>query len=161
MRAFRIADRRHPIFDGTGARLFGGRWNSPGRTVIYASENYAGALLEILAHAGLGRIPATHAWIEISIPGSIPAERVAPASVPGWDAEDLTASRRFGDAWIDSSRSAILLVPSLVTGGLECNVLLNPAHPDFPAIAAAEPRDVRWDRRLFGPAAGHRKVKSV
>ena len=45
MRAFRIADRRHPIFDGTGAKLTGGRWNSPGRPVIYAAETFAGALL--------------------------------------------------------------------------------------------------------------------
>jgi RES domain-containing protein len=24
-----IADKRHPIWDGTGAALVGGRWNSP------------------------------------------------------------------------------------------------------------------------------------
>ena len=40
--------------DGSGAMLHGARWNSPGRRVIYASENYAGALLEILAHASGG-----------------------------------------------------------------------------------------------------------
>ena len=57
MRAFRIADRRHPIFDGTGAKLNGGRWNSPGRPVIYAAETFAGGLLEALVHANLGRVP--------------------------------------------------------------------------------------------------------
>ncbi|MGH8336162.1 MAG: RES family NAD+ phosphorylase, partial [Gammaproteobacteria bacterium] len=54
MRAFRIADRRHPLLDGLGAFLNGGRWNSKGRRVIYSSETYAGALLEILAHANIG-----------------------------------------------------------------------------------------------------------
>src|SRR6266436_2721595 len=56
LRAFRIADMRHTIFDGSGAMIHGARWNSPGRRVIYAAETYAGALLEILVHAS-GRIP--------------------------------------------------------------------------------------------------------
>jgi hypothetical protein len=42
-RAFRIADMRHAISDGTGPMLYGARWNSPGRRVIYAAVTYAGA----------------------------------------------------------------------------------------------------------------------
>ena len=38
IRAYRIADRRHPIFDSMGAYLNGGRWNSVGRHVIYGAE---------------------------------------------------------------------------------------------------------------------------
>lgn len=155
MRAFRIADRRHPIFDGAGARLYGGRWNSPGQAMIYASESYAGALLEVLAHAGLGRVPETHAWIEIVIPEGAAVEEVRAEAVPGWDAEDQRASRAFGDAWLASGRSAVLLVPSLVTGGIERNLLVNPLHPGFGAMTASEPGEVRWDRRLFGAAPGH------
>ena len=56
LRAYRIADVRQPIFDGNGAALYGGRWNSPGRRVIYAAETYAGAMLEKLAQANVGRI---------------------------------------------------------------------------------------------------------
>src|ERR1017187_9056977 len=41
LRAFRIADMRHAIFDGSGAMLHGARWTSPGRRVIYAAETYA------------------------------------------------------------------------------------------------------------------------
>lgn len=149
MRAWRIADRRHSVFDGTGARLFGGRWNSPGRPLIYASENYAGAILEILVHAALGRIPGTHAFIQIDIPASLPIESLDPAGLPGWDAEDQIVSRAFGDRWLAEARSAVLLVPSLVTGGLERNLLLNPVHPAFASITASSPQDVRWDSRLF------------
>jgi len=39
-------------FDGEGARLYGGRWNSPGVKMIYTSESLALAALEILAHLG-------------------------------------------------------------------------------------------------------------
>src|SRR5271170_3027317 len=84
-RAFRIADMRHTIFDGTGAMLHGARWNSPGRRVIYAAETYAGALLEMLVH-GSGSVPGNQGFIEITIPSGVPVEVVAPEDVPGWDA---------------------------------------------------------------------------
>jgi RES domain-containing protein len=35
LKAYRLADERYLIFDGGGAMLMGGRWNSPGRRVIY------------------------------------------------------------------------------------------------------------------------------
>lgn len=149
MRAFRIADRRFPIFDGTGARLIGGRWNSPGRPVIYAAETYAGALLEVLVHSNLGRVPKTHAAIEISIPDSVAMESLDGPSLPGWDAEDHIASRAFGDKWLDTRRSAVLFVPSTILREREHNVLINPEHPDFPRIVAGGPQDVQWDKRLF------------
>src|SRR5450755_4301015 len=100
LRAFRIADMRHPIFDGTGAMLYGARWNSPGRRVIYAAETYAGALLEILVHAS-GSVPKMQAYIEIDIPAGIDAEVVTPADVPHWDAPTSQTARKYGDKWYD------------------------------------------------------------
>jgi RES domain-containing protein len=74
LRAFRIADMRHPIFDGSGAMLHGARWNSPGRRVIYAAETDAGALLEILVHAS-GSVPRSQGYVEIEIPAGLSIER--------------------------------------------------------------------------------------
>ena len=149
MRAFRIADCRHPIFDGAGAKLTGGRWNSPGRPVIYAAETFAGALLEVLVHANLGRVPPTHAIIEVAIPGSVLIETVRPEAIPGWDAPDQIVSREFGNRWLQGLRSGVLLVPSFVVRGREQNVLINPEHHDFGQITASEPEDLLWDERLF------------
>lgn len=149
MQAFRIADRRYAIFDGSGARITGGRWNSPGRPVIYASETFAGALLEILAHSNLGRVPTTHAVVEITIPEKIAVETVRAEDLSGWNSADERASRAWGDRWLMERRSAVLVVPSTVTGGRERNVLLNPEHPDFGQISASKPQAVRWDERLF------------
>ena len=56
MRFYRIADSRHSPESGEGARLHGGRWNSPGRAVIYACETMTGAMLEKLVHTN-GRMP--------------------------------------------------------------------------------------------------------
>src|SRR5437870_13185419 len=84
-KAFRIADRRRPIFDGTGALLLGARWNSPGRRSIYAADTFAGAMLEILAHAGVGRRPPSLAWRSIDIPPDVSVDQVSPDSLPGWN----------------------------------------------------------------------------
>jgi RES domain-containing protein len=149
MQAFRIADRRYPVFDGAGARITGGRWNSPGRPMIYASETFAGALLETLAHSNLGRVPTTHAVVEIRIPENIRIESIGPEDLSGWNAADERASRAWGDLWLTEQRSAVLVVPSTVTSGRERNVLLNPEHPDFGQISASKPQPVRWDERLF------------
>ncbi len=153
MRAYRIADRRVPIFDGTDARLTGGRWNSPGRPVIYCAESFAGAMLEVLAHSNLGRVPKTHALVEITIPETVTIETVALETVPGWDAEDQLASRALGDQWLKERRTAVLRVPSLVTRGREHNLLLNPEHSAFQDITAAKPQAVVWDERLFHRAS--------
>jgi RES domain-containing protein len=149
MRCFRIGDARFPLFDGTGARLCGGRWNSPGRAVIYAAETYAGAVLEILVHANLNRLPHTHAVVVIEIPDDLAVEQVAAADLPGWESPNQAVSRAFGDRWLAEARSAALLVPSLVTQGREHNLLLNPGHPDFARIAHTPPEPVAWDQRLF------------
>lgn len=149
MRAFRIADRRFPIFDGTGARLVGGRWNSPGRSLIYAAETFAGAVLEVLVHSNLSRVPKTHAAVEITIPETIAVETITSDALPGWDAEDQIVSRSFGDQWLAENRTAVLLVPGLVTRGREHNILLNPEHSEFKSITASSTQDVVWDERLF------------
>jgi RES domain-containing protein len=149
LRTYRIADRRRKIFDGHGASLLGGRWNSPGRRVIYAAETYAGAMLEVLVHANIGRVPKTLSWVEILIRKGVRIEEVHPAGIPGWDAPDQRASRRYGDRWYDEGRTAVLLVPSIVARP-ERNIAINQEHPEFKQIRATAPRPVIWGERLFG-----------
>src|SRR5271154_1652431 len=129
-RVYRIADHRHKIFDGEGAAIFGGRWNSLGRRVIYAAETYAGALLEALVNSNTGRVPKQHAWIEILIGADVGVEEVDARRVRRWDAPDQRASRIFGDRWYDEKRSTVLIVPSLVAPR-ERNVIINQEHPGF------------------------------
>jgi RES domain-containing protein len=148
--AWRIADGRFEVFSALGAALVGGRWNSVGQGVIYASRTFAGAMLEYLAHAGIGRVPRTHVALEITLGAAVSVERHDPASLPaGWDRGDLRVARAFGDAWLRECRSAVLVVPSVVAQR-ERNVVLNPQHPDFKFIRAGTPEPVVWDARLFG-----------
>jgi RES domain-containing protein len=147
--AWRIADGRFDPFSPVGAALIGGRWNSPGRGVIYASRSFAGAMLECLAHAGIGRVPRTHVAVEIAIAEAVAVERQDASGLPaGWERADLRVARAFGDAWIRERRTAVLIVPSVVARR-EGNILINPLHPDFSGIVAGAPEPVVWDARLF------------
>jgi RES domain-containing protein len=149
MQIYRIGDERHPLWDGTGAALVGGRWNSPGRQVIYGSLSFACAMLEILAHANIGRVPLTHRFLVASVPDDITVERHSAASLPvGWDVDNSSSARSFGDMWLAEARSAVLLVPSVVAR-LESNALVNPLHPDATRLKISASEKVVWDKRLF------------
>ncbi|MBN3506430.1 RES family NAD+ phosphorylase [Burkholderia cenocepacia] len=155
MKLYRIADTRHTVWSGTGAMLVGGRFNSPGRPVIYAALTFAGAMLEVLVHARIGKVPKTHGWVEGTVPDGVAVERHTTESLPaGWDASAPQVARRFGDAWLTEARTAILVVPSVVARA-EFNVLVNPAHPDASRIVVTDSQPVVWDERLFVmPPAG-------
>ena len=148
-RVFRIADRRHKIFDGTGAFLNGARWNSPGRRIIYASDTFAGAMLDILVHTRIGKVPRTHAWVEVELAADVSIEQLDPEDLPGWEEEDSVSARTFGNLWHASQRSLVLAVPSVVTFGIGRNVLINQDHPDFRRLRPSTARPLAWDARLF------------
>ena len=59
MFAWRLASGNYPPLTGEGARLVGGRWNSPGRPLIYASESIALCLAECLVHV-TGSLPSNY-----------------------------------------------------------------------------------------------------
>ncbi len=148
--SFRIGDPNgtYPIFNATGSTLAPGRWNTPGSPVIYTSEHYSTALLEKLVH-GSGRLPPNQHYVRITIPRGLSYETFSPPALPGWDTMPATVSKAFGEQWCAETRSLILLVPSVVAR-LDRNVLINPAHPEFPSIQASLHEQVFWDRRLFG-----------
>ncbi|WP_427309010.1 RES family NAD+ phosphorylase [Cupriavidus sp. H39] len=150
MRIYRIADSRHPVWTGTGAMLVGGRFNSPGRPVIYGALTFAGAMLEVLVHARIGKVPRHHVCVTADVPEGVSIERVEWNALPtGWDAHDARAiARDYGDRWLEEGRSAILLVPSVVARA-EWNALVNPAHPEAVRIVVGPAEPVRWDERLF------------
>jgi RES domain-containing protein len=147
--AYRIADGRHKIYDSKGAAMAGGRWNSIGRHVIYCSESFAGALIEVLVHASATKVPRNHQLVTVDIPDGVKIETVDPHAIPGWDRQDLIASRAFGDLWLKEGRTAVLRVPSVPTEGREHNLLINPNHPDFALVIPGKQGLVRWDDRLL------------
>jgi RES domain-containing protein len=149
MRIFRIADARFPIWDPTGASLFGGRWNSPGAGVIYGSLSESCAILERLVHVGgVGHLPGSQRLIIATVPPSVSVERRDAASLPsGWSNDESPSARVFGDRWLAERRSAVLIVPSVIATS-DFNALVNPYHPDAMRIEVADPAEFKFDLRL-------------
>jgi RES domain-containing protein len=116
--------------------------------MIYTSEHYSTALLEKLVH-GSGRLPPNQHYIKVTIPRGLTYEMFSPPMLPGWDRMPATVSKAFGERWCLEKRSVILIVPSVVAR-LDHNVLINPAHKEFPSLEASLHEPVFWDRRLFG-----------
>ena len=131
-----------------GAFLQGGRWNTRGKRVVYCAATYAGALLEQLVHAQIGRLPKNQVYIEITIPEDLPIDVVAIGEVPEWNADHMQGSQKRGDRWLREGNAIALVVPSAVTAGIESNVLINPDHLEFRRVSASEPAPVEWDQRL-------------
>lgn len=147
LKAYRIGihSNCYPIFDGTGSKLYPGRWNE-NYPVIYSGSNYSLALLEKLVHSNTGDIPQHQQWIEITIPVGTSYETVTSYSLPNW--KQSFVSKAFGDNWLKSKRSCILIVPSAIAP-VENNILINESHESFSKIEISLNQPVIWDRRLF------------
>ncbi len=136
---------------GIGAQSTGGRWNDVGVAMVYASTNRSLACLETLVHLNAGGLPLNRYLVEIDVPDDIwtAAEVAAPASLlVGWDAEPAgMVSITLGTSWVNSNRSALLLVPSVIVPE-EQNALVNPGHPDAGRITARKVRKWLYDPRF-------------
>lgn len=151
MRFWRICRRRYAAesASGEGARLYGGRWNSRGVRVVYASTSLALAAVETFVNLEPNLIPADLVSIEGEIPDSLATKKLDPMILPpGWYGSRDESLRRFGDGWIRSGEAVALLVPSAAIRG-EWNVLLNPAHPDFARVGFKRPERFTFNTRMF------------
>jgi len=150
--AYRLCKTRHlaGALSGEGARLHGGRWNSPGNTVVYVASSLSLATLEVLVHLeDPEAFVHLFSWIPMEIPEPL-IEEVDPAILPyDWFQDECQAgTQAVGDAWLRSMRGPVLAVPSVVTP-TERNFLLNPAHPRFVEIKVGEASAFRPDPRLL------------
>jgi RES domain-containing protein len=151
LRLYRIATGRRPIWSGEGARLFGQRWKPPGLAAIYTGTTFAICLVEILVHANRRAPPSAARFVEADVPDDVSRETFDTDSHPGWDDPlDTSVAQSFGRIWIEEQRSALLLVPSVITAGRDINVVVNPSHPDAGLISVGPETPVALDPRLFG-----------
>ena len=76
VRAFRIAKARYSrskavMLSGRGALLYGGRWSSPGRPVLYTSGSAALATLEIAVHLNAAHVIPAFKILELTLPDDL------------------------------------------------------------------------------------------
>jgi RES domain-containing protein len=141
----------HSTLDGGGGLSAAGRWHSAGRRIVYCAPNPATALLEALVHASVDieNVPAGYRYLEIEIPDAMAIEDVdiGVLGEPAWRT-DLEATRRAGDGWLRSGRTALLRVPSVIVPAT-WNVLMNPQHPDSARVRIVRVHSYRIDLRLL------------
>jgi RES domain-containing protein len=140
MRSWRVCREPHADLSGEGARLYGGRWNNPGRPVVYTADNAALAALEVRVHLDLPHdlLPDDYVLLEIDL-GQASLERVG---------ELPQDPALFGSEWLGSRRCAVLQVPSAIMP--ECsNLLINPAHPQAGQVRVVRTRPFTFDTRLW------------
>ena len=148
---WRICRRRYAAeaANGEGARLYGGRWNSRGLRVVYASTSLALAAVETFVNLEPNLRPPDLVSIEGEIPDAIEVPRLDLATLPAhWHETSDESLRHLGDAWIRGRESVALLVPSAAIRG-EWNVLLNPAHADSSRTKLRAPQTFEFDTRMF------------
>ncbi|KUL96983.1 RES domain protein [Bosea sp. WAO] len=142
MRVWRVCRAAFADLSGEGARLYGGRWNSPGRPVVYTAENPALAILEVRVHLDIepDLIPDDYVLVEIDLADAVCEEVATLPNNP----------RELGDAWLAEGRTPVLKVPSFAAPR-SANFLINPAHAGWSSVAVIGHQRFSFDRRLWLP----------
>jgi RES domain-containing protein len=140
-------------FSGEGARRFGGRWNSRGVPMVYASTSLALAAIELFVHLEPGQAPGDLVYISAILPEGEPARTLQPTELPPawWTDAAVATTRDLGDDWIAARSSLALQVPSVPIHA-EWNVLLNPLHPRISELLIDPPQPFVFDARMFQQA---------
>jgi RES domain-containing protein len=135
---------------GAGPRLYGGRWNPKGVSVIYTSESRALAVLEFYVHLSRSVILPGLSIVSIEIPDSVSRKEIAMSDLPkNWRTypapPELAA---IGAEWVRSRESLLLRVPSAIMPP-ECNILINPVHSEMRKVRIIEIEEYGLDQRLI------------
>lgn len=133
---------------GTGAKLFGARWNSKGTPMLYTAGHISLAVLELLVHSSFKNFSIDLDLIDIQLPANIePAEISVKKLKSKWE-YDQDYTRFIGDEFIRNKQDLLLKVPSAIIRE-ENNFLINPLHADFKKIKVRETRSFKPDERFF------------
>ncbi len=145
--SYRLVKQRHvkSAFNGEGARLYGGRWNSPGTPIVYTSESLALCCLEIFVHLPSYDFLQDYVYIQVNFDSTLVIEAQL---VDGWNKRPISkVSQSIGDQWVNDNISPVLSVPSIIIPE-GVNYLLNANHPDFAQINIGPPVRMDFDQRL-------------
>ena len=131
---------------GAGARLYGGRWNSEGRAMVYLASSRSLAVLEALVHLPPTNVPNEYCMVVIETPNDF--ERINETLLPkNWqDHPDLDILKQFGNDFLFARKHLLLKVPSAIVNE-EYNYLLNPAHTTAQKIKLKSVTPFTFDNR--------------
>lgn len=132
-----------------GAKEAGGRWNSPGTSMVYTSETASLTMLETLVHLRAPQILDWFTLLRVNVPDKLIMSTDMSVLPGSWNSEEAPAElAAYGDNWAESQGSVALRVPSALSP-VEYNYVLNPEHPAYHGIIReAKEIPFRFDSRL-------------
>ncbi|CAN5408239.1 RES family NAD+ phosphorylase [soil metagenome] len=134
---------------GTGAKLFGGRWNSAGIPALYTTEHISLAVLEVLVHVKTYGQPVDFHLVTIEIPEllNMPVVIESQKLKLNWQ-DDATYGQFIGDDFLTNGKSLLLKVPSAIIED-ESNFIINPVHSGAGKIKIRSVKKFIFDKRLY------------
>lgn len=148
MIVYRITGKKYADdLTGTGAAMFGGRWNKKGSQVLYTGENKEIALLETIVHLPPMMTPKLDI-LTIEIPDdSITTIEIddLPANWSAYPAPTILSE--IGEQWIREGKFIAMKVPSCIIHSAH-NFILNGRHKYYDEVKLLDKRNFKYDSRL-------------
>lgn len=149
MKVYRLTPKKYATdLSGMGAKLYGGRWNRVGISVLYTSENLSLTVLENIVHIHNPAFLPTYQATTIEIPDSF-KEYFTEDFPENWrNQDDFESLRKLTDDFIEESTFLAMKVPSAIID-IEYNFLINPQHSLFKEVEIINQQEFSFDQRLF------------
>jgi RES domain-containing protein len=133
--------------DGKGAALFGGRWNSVGKPLLYTAEHRSLAVLEYRVNNPLPLKDLMMVTLEV------PAHDIKTLSTQDLSKQWQSYSPQnkcaaIGDSWLERQETLMLRVPSAVVPQ-ENNMLINPLQSGMKNVKILDATPFLIDHRLY------------
>lgn len=147
---YRISNCKHAKdFSGTGAKLFGGRWNSVGVPLHYMASSRALAALEVLANKNSMINTQNFCLTVFELPDQSIRTIEAIDLPKDWKSYPAPLFlSKLGDDFVRKNDALLLKVPSSIIVD-EYNFLMNVNHPLATKIKIIEVKPFNFDERLM------------
>lgn len=148
MLVYRITNKKYAKdISGTGAAIFGGRWNKKGTPVLYTGESKEIALLETIVHTPPMLVPDLDI-LTFEIPDNSITEIKVENLPKNWiDYPAPSILAKIGEDWVKKEETIALKVPSCIIHSA-CNYILNCRHPNYNKVKIIEHKNFHFDSRL-------------
>ena len=109
------------MISAKGSHQYGGRWNSKGIRVVYLGTSLAQSAMELLVNIGNSKVLNSFYKMAVTFDDSLVQNIALEGVSSDWFKPSLASSvKAVGDAWVESSESLVLQVPSsAVLGDLQ------------------------------------------
>jgi RES domain-containing protein len=130
---------------GQGSFLYGGRWNSPGKSIVYTAENNLLAALEVALRVPLTNISSDYVMIPIFAPDNTTV--YSPTLPKNWN-RNPKLTQQIGNEFLEDNKFLLMKVPSALMSNT-FNFLINPKHKKFKEVKVNKPESLLFDERLI------------